>query len=484
VNNPSDSRYAALFRFFEEISAIPRGSGNEAAVSAHIADFARSRGLDFYTDELHNLIIRKPASPGAEGCAPVMLQGHLDMVCEKAAAVEHDFERDGIELIVENGVVHANGTTLGADNGAAVAIMMAALDDDGLVHPPLECVFTTQEETGLAGANGLDMSKISARTMLNLDSEEEGMATVSCAGGLRFEMRSGYAPKAVSGCGVRAAIRGLLGGHSGMDIDKERGNAIKLAARLALAAMETPGACLASFTGGGRDNAIARDGEAVLVFPDERSASEAQHRLEALADSIRAEYADGEPGLEIVIAPCPAPAQAVPSADAMRFLGVLSLGMHGVLRRDMQRGGFVVASVNLGVADCSGGEMKIIFTPRSSVQSIQDDTQSRLALLAGAFGFESSIHGRYPGWSYAPESRLREVVDEAWLGLTGEHMRFEALHAGLECGIFSEALPGLDAVAIGPTLRGVHTPQEEMPLDSFERCWDLVRDVLARLAKN
>ena len=198
--NNSDSRSAAPFRFFEEISAIPRGSGNEAAVCAHIADFARSRGLDFSTDGLHNIIVRKPASPGAEGCAPVMLQGHLDMVCEKSAGVEHDFERDGIELIVENGVVRANGTTLGADNGAAVAIMLAALDDDSLVHPQLECVFTTQEETGLAGASGLDKSKITARTMINLDSEEEGMATVSCAGGLRFELRSAYAPQAARGC--------------------------------------------------------------------------------------------------------------------------------------------------------------------------------------------------------------------------------------------------------------------------------------------
>ena len=221
-----------LFHFFEEISAIPRGSSNEKGISDYLVEFAKARGLWCHQDELYNVVIKKPASAGAEDKPAVMLQGHLDMVCEKLAGVAHDFEKDGIDLIVQDGVVTANGTTLGGDNGAAVALMMTVLDDDSLTHPALECVFTTQEETGLTGASGLDKSLISARTMINLDSEEEGIATVSCAGGMRFTMTRPVTRRSVSGKLLRVSVAGLLGGHSGTDIDKERQNGIILLARL------------------------------------------------------------------------------------------------------------------------------------------------------------------------------------------------------------------------------------------------------------
>ena len=472
----------SLFHFFEQISAIPRGSGNEKGISEFLMGFAAERGLEAWTDELHNVVIRKAASAGAEGRPAVMLQGHLDMVCEKVAGVQHDFERDGIELVVENGVLRANGTTLGSDNGAAVALMMAVLDDGTLEHPPLECVFTVQEETGLAGAQGIDKSRLKAKMMINLDSEEEGVATVSCAGGLRYDMTRTYEPAPVPPYAAEIDVAGLRGGHSGMDIDKERANAIKLAARLAACALRAPGAHLANFSGGSRDNAIAREAKAVLAFNSEGSLVQALDSVRSLADDIAAELGSSEPDLAINVQPCGCPDSAVPAAGARAFLAALELGMHGVLSRDMQRGGFVVSSVNLGVASCAGGSMHIVFNPRSSVESLQDYTLEKLELLAQAFGFSGTVRSRYPGWAYAEKSELRPVIDEVWREVSGSHMRFEAIHAGLECGLFAAAMPGLDAVAIGPTLIGVHSPDEHMPLDSYERTWELVTGVLRKLA--
>ena len=472
-----------LFHFFEDISAIPRGSSNEKAVSDYLVAFAKERGLWYHQDALHNVIIKKPASAGAEDKPAVMLQGHLDMVCEKLAGIDHDFEKDGIDLIVKDGVLTANGTTLGGDNGAAVALMLAVLDDDTLAHPALECVFTTQEETGLTGAAGLDKSLISARTMINLDSEEEGIATVSCAGGMRFTMTRPITRHTASGKLLTIDVSGLLGGHSGTDINKERQNGIILLARLINRVLHETGAQLASFAGGSKDNAIPREVCAVLVCSD-ADIEKAQSIAEAMAADFAAELVPFEPDFKCTISVKDGAAEVLSEADAKAFISAICLAPNGVRRRNLKQDGFVVTSLNLGVTRMDDTTASLVFAPRSSVASLQNYTTDCLYLLAETFGFDCDIAGAYPGWSFAEESPIRDTFIASYRELFDADLKIEAIHAGLECGLFSDALPGLDAIAVGPTIRGCHTPDEYLPLDSFERFYSLLTDVLSRLAKH
>lgn len=472
----------ALFHFFEEISAIPRGSSNEKAVSDYLVDFAKARGLDVYQDELWNVVIRKPASAGAENEPPVMLQGHLDMVCEKRADVRHDFTKDGIDLVVSEGVLSTRGTTLGGDNGAAVASMLAVLDDKALRHPPLECVFTTQEETGLGGAAALDKSRLAARTMINLDSEDEGVATVSCAGGMRLTLSRPAPKRAAAGTVLRLAVSGLLGGHSGIDIDKERVNANILMARLLHRLLRETRGALAAFEGGSKDNAIPRECTAALVYADAADAARAAAISREMAGAFSEEICPTEPDFTLTAETAPGAADVLAAPDARALVEAVLLAPNGVRARNRKQDGFVVASLNLGVVSTAGDAARLVFAPRSSVKSLQDDTVTRLTLLGDTFGFAREITGAYPGWRFAEESPIREVFRESYRSLFGGELRIEAIHAGLECGLFSDALPGLDAIAVGPTIEGVHTPDERLPLASFSRFYRLLCDVLARLA--
>lgn len=472
-----------FFHFFEDISAIPRGSGNEKAVSNHLVAFARARGLSVYQDDVNNIVIKKSGSPDAEDAAPVMLQGHLDMVCDKRVGVEHDFEHDGIELVVQDGVLSANGTTLGADNGVAVAFMMTLLDDDTLVHPPLECVFTTDEETGLIGAESLDKSKLSARIMINLDSEEEGVATVSCAGGLVATLTRPLVRERVRGTILTLEISGLLGGHSGMDIDRERGNADLLMARIVERLLRAGTARLVSFNGGTKDNAITRECTAVLVYADEAAAQAAAAEAQTQADAIARELEPFDPGFTCTAEVSGATeVEAMSDADARALVGALRLAPNGVIRRNVAVDGAVEVSSNIGVAATTDAEARFLLSPRASISSLQEDVKARIQVLADAFGFSVAFENEYPGWSYAAHSPVREVFQESYRELFGEELRIEAIHAGLECGIFADALPGLDAIAVGPTLYDVHTPDEHVELASIERFYRLLVDVLARLA--
>ncbi len=472
-----------LFHFFEEISAIPRGSGNEKEISDYLVKFAKDRGLWVHQDEAYNVIIKKKGSAGAEDKAPVMLQGHLDMVCDKLAGVEHDFETEGIELIVKDGVLSANGTTLGADNGVAAALMMMVLDDDEMKHPPVECVFTTEEEVGLNGAQALDKSLITARTMINMDSEEEGVATISCAGGLRIQLTRPIKREAAEGSLVSIQIEGLLGGHSGMDISKERQNANLLMARMAESLLRNTDGKLVTFAGGTKDNAITRECGASLIYTDQAEAEKAEKLACALAEDFADEITPYEPDFACEISVEDGrTASAISAEDAEAFISAIRLAPNGVHRRNLKMDGFVVVSSNIGVVRAEEDKLVIVVSPRSSVASLQEDTKARFQTLADSFGFETEYSGEYPGWSYAEESKIREVFVESFRELFGRELKLEAIHAGLECGLFTEAIPGLDAIAVGPTLYDVHTPDEHMPLDSFERFYELLKDVLARLA--
>ncbi len=472
-----------FFHFFEEISAIPRGSGNEKGISDYLVAFAKDRGLEVYQDSVYNVIIKKGGSAGAEHAEPVMMQGHLDMVCDKLAGVEHDFERDGIELVVTDGVLTANGTTLGADNGVAVAFMMTVLDDDTLAHPPLECVFTTDEETGLVGAETLDKSQISARIMINLDSEEEGVATVSCAGGVVATLTRPITREHVQGSTLTLTISGLAGGHSGSDIDRERGNADLIMARIVERLMRTGAPHLVSLDGGTKDNAITRESTAVVAYASAGEAQAAAEVAQGVIDEVSAELEVFDPGFACAVEVAEGQeVDAMADTDARAFVSALRLAPNGVMRRNVATDGSVEVSSNIGVVITRENEVTFLLSPRSSIASLQEDVKARIQTLADVFGFTASFDNEYPGWSYVEHSHVREVFQASYRELFGTELKIESIHAGLECGLFAEALPGLDAIAVGPTLSDVHTPDEHVDLASVERFYRLLVDVLARLA--
>ena len=473
-----------LFNFFEEISAVPRGSKNNQGISDYLVKFAEDRNLDYYRDDLLNVIIRKPGSNGASDKSPVILQGHMDMVCEKVEGCNHDFEKEGIDIIVEDGYVYANGTTLGADDGTAVALMLTLLDDKTAVHPPLECLFTTDEEIGLLGAAGLDCSQLKGHTMINLDSEEEGVITVSCAGGMRYTMKRKLKHNELKGTAVTLTISGLLGGHSGSDVDKERTNGIKLMARILDTVSGNKKAHLVHFTGGSKDNAIPRECSAEVLFDTVEDAEKAVKKWESLRKDLEKEIVPFEKNFQFSIKSEDNVSRCVMSdEDSEALLGAVLLVPNGVRKRNPSKDFFVVTSLNLGVVSTENGKAVLVFSPRSSVESLQEETVSLLNRTASLFGFETAIDGRYPGWEYKDDSKIREVFIDSYKNLFGGNLKVEAIHAGLECGLFSAQIPDLDAVAVGPTLTGVHTPDEKMELASFERFYSLLEDVLKRLAQ-
>lgn len=471
-----------LFHFFEDISAIPRGSANEKAISDYLVAFAEERNLWYHRDALFNVIIKKPASAGAKEKPAVMLQGHTDMVCEKLAGVAHDFTTDPLDLIIKDGVLSANGTTLGGDNGAAIACMLAILDDDTLTHPALECVFTTQEEIGLNGAEALDKSLLSARTMINLDSEDEGVATVSCAGGLRFALTRPITRSKKEGMLLHLEATGLLGGHSGTDINKEHQNANLLMARMINHLFHNTDALLVDFNGGTKDNAIPRETSATLFYSDEVAAKNAENLALALSADFSSEICPYEPAFQFLVSTENGTADVISAEDGKAFITAMCLAPNGVQFRNMNLDGFTVTSLNLGIAATDEKSASLVFAPRSSVATLMSALKEKLCLLAETFGFEVSMHGEYPGWSFAEVSPIRDVFVQSYKELFHDDLKIEAIHAGLECGLFSDAIPGLDAIAVGPTIRGCHTPDEHLPLDSFERFYELLTDVLKKLA--
>lgn len=471
-----------LFHFFEDISAIPRGSANEKAISDYLVAFAEERNLWYHRDAIFNVIIKKPASAGAKEKPAVMLQGHTDMVCEKLTGVAHDFTTDPLDLIIKDGVLSTNGTTLGGDNGAAVACMLAILDDDTLTHPALECVFTTQEEIGLNGAEALDKSLLSARTMINLDSEDEGVATVSCAGGLRFALTRPITRSKKEGMLLHLEATGLLGGHSGTDINKEHQNANLLMARMINHLFHNTDALLVDFNGGTKDNAIPRETSATLFYSDEVAAKNAENLALALSADFSSEICPYEPAFQFLVSTENGTADVISAEDGKAFITAMCLAPNGVQFRNMNLDGFTVTSLNLGIAATDETSASLVFAPRSSVATLMSALKEKLCLLAETFGFEVSMHGEYPGWSFAEVSPIRDVFVQSYKELFHDDLKIEAIHAGLECGLFSDAIPGLDAIAVGPTIRGCHTPDEHLPLDSFERFYELLTDVLKKLA--
>ncbi len=466
-----------LLDYFYEISAIPRASYKEEKIAAYLVEFAHEHHLDVYTDEAHNVLIRKAASAGYEHAPAVVLQGHTDMVCEKNACCTHNFDTDGIRIIREGDRLRADGTTLGADDGFAVAAMMTILADDTLAHPTLECLFTTAEEVGMDGMRAFDKSLLSGRMMINLDSCEEAFATAACAGGVRTDFRRGAAAEAANGQMIRLFVSGLCGGHSGEDINRGRGNALKLCARLLSVIGEFR---FIRLSGGDKDNAIPRECEAWILADDPAAAKE---RIAEEAARITRELSAADSAFRAEIT-CEDFSGSVISADDSRaLLSLLRILPCGPLSMSTGIADLVESSSNTAVVRTSEEGIQITVSSRSSVESKLDDICALLECCASLCGFSCEHYSRYPGWDFRRDSRMQQVYLSSVREVLGREGKIIGIHAGLECGLLSRAIPEMDMISIGPDMFDIHTPAEQMSVSSAERMYRLVCHMLASIRK-
>ena len=465
-----------VIRIFRELSKIPRGSGNEKAVSDWIKSWAEDRGLEVTQDEIWDLIIKKPASPGYEDHPPVLMQAHIDMVCEKNRSSDHDFTKDPIELSFDGEwITSANGTTLGADNGIGVAAAMAILDDD-LSHPPLEVVFTVQEETTFAGAEGVDVSSCKAMRMINLDHADEREVIVgSCGGtGVEFTMpldRATDVPKGSSAFRVR--LTGLKGGHSGEDIHRGRGNAIDLLIRL----LECQELKVVSITGGSNRLAIPREAEAVVLSADEASLSK---YVSDMKQVFRKELGGAAPDLDIYIEPAE-PEAPLTDESFSKVAAAVRLYPNGIVNMNGSFDGLVESSDNIGIISTDGDVLKMTSEVRGAYQSTVNDISQSIKALAGLLGAEVGFFNAYVPWEFEEGSNLRQLAMSTYNDLFGGDMRPLALHAGLECGFFAEKKPGIDLISIGPDCQYFHSPEERVRAESIEHFYDLLKAMLTQM---
>ena len=470
----------SVFRFFEEISAIPRGSYNEAGIADYLVAFAKARGLEYWRDELHNVLIKAPATKGLETVPPILLQGHTDMVCEKNGDVEHDFLRDPLDLYVEDGFLRARGTTLGADNGIAVAMMLSLLDGELAEHPAYECLFTVAEEVGLNGAHGFDYSRIASRRMINMDSEELGVVTCGCAGGLRSDLCLTLHPEAFQGTALTVSVSGLMGGHSGENIKDGRANANKVMGRLLAALRQEGDVRIVRIEGGSKDNAIPRECRAVLAVADAEQASEC---LSQIAAEIAGELAAEDRGFTVTCEVTEDEAVMSSREDTLRLIALLACAANGVQEMSHNVQGLVEYSRNLGVIRTENDCVSVVFSSRSAIESQLDASIRELDAWAALIGCTVRHYSRYPGWAFAPHSFLRDAYLQAYRKVVGKDASVNVIHAGLECGIIYSKLPDMDIISIGPTMHNIHSPNEALDLASVETFWKTVEQLIRDLSQ-
>ena len=467
-----------VMHWFEALCAIPHGSGNTKKISDFCVEFARERSFEHYQDSLNNVIIIAPPSPGYEASPTVIIQGHLDMVCEKTADCGIDFKTDGLSLETDGKYVWASGTTLGGDDGIAIAMALAIMEDTALPHPRLEAVFTVDEETGMYGAAGIDCSRLQGRTMLNLDSEDEGIFTVGCAGGVRANCALPVETEPFSGRAVHIAVSGLTGGHSGQEIDKCRASANMLMGRVLAALMPDGGFRLVSITGGNMDNAICVQADAVAAVGDVEAARRAVAELEK---ALKREYETPDPGLCVTLEETAAAELCMTRRSTQSCVSALLMFPSGVQEMCPDIPGLVETSLNLGILRAGPDGFTASFSVRSSVGSRKELLKLKLETVMRALGGSVSFAGQYPAWEFRRDSHLRDTMTEVFREQYGREPQVLTIHAGLECGLLGEKLPGLDCVSIGPDLHDIHTPRERMDIASVQRVWRFVLEVLKRL---
>ena len=470
----------AVFEYFEKLCAVPHGSGNTKQISDLCVGFAKELGLRWRQDEANNVVIWKDASPGCEDAPAVILQGHIDMVCVKTEDCAKDMAREGLDLRTDGGWVWAERTSLGGDNGIAVAMILAILADGRLPHPPLEAVFTVDEEVGLEGAFALDCSDLKGRKLVNLDSEEEGVFTVSCAGGVRVDCFLPGVKAPLNGeAGYEISLEGLLGGHSGAEIHKGRASANQVMGRVLYSAMERcPGLRLADIRGGQFDNVICSRNHAKVAVPADRAAA-LEAFIREFDAALKNEYAGCDGGVTLTCGRTALDAALSPEATANMLRTLLAVPQ-GVQAMSADFPGLVQTSLNMGVIELREEGLYFGVSVRSCIATQKEMIIQRLKAILELGGGSFSLRGNYPGWQFARSSALREEILAAYQAVCGREGTLEATHGGLECGLFMEKLPGLDAVSLGPELHDVHSVKERLSVASTGRVYEVTREFLRR----
>ncbi|MCI9070832.1 aminoacyl-histidine dipeptidase [Clostridium sp.] len=472
----------AVFEYFEEISNIPRGSGNEKEISDYLLNFGKSLGLESIQDKALNVIIKKPGTKGYENAPTVIIQGHMDMVCEKNNGVEHDFEKDPLKLRIVDDYIYATDTTLGADNGIAVAYAMAILASNDIPHPPIEVLITTDEETGMSGAMAIDKENIDGKILINLDNEEEGYLLVSCAGGVRSTgtiniEKQDIKDKAL----IKINISGLKGGHSGMDIIKERGNSNKILGRVLKGLSREVKFNIISLNGGSKNNAIPREAEAIIstsINDEETVMNVIKNWNDIIASELRAQ----DPGVKIEGSIASENLEKeFTDESTSKVLDLLYLYPNGINSKSVDIDGLVESSTNLGVLTTNDTTVEFDSAIRSSVPSLKEEIVLRSKTIVELLGGEFTTTSDYPAWQYNPDSQIREICQRVHKELYGKEAEIVAIHAGVECGLFNEKLGNLDMISFGPNLYDVHTPDEHMSISSVKNCYEYLKAILKEI---
>jgi dipeptidase D len=474
----SDLEPKEVFHYFEQICSIPHPSYKEEKISDYCVSFAKERNLAVWQDELKNIIIIKDATPGYEKEEPIIIQGHMDMVCEKEADCDIDFEKDGLRLFIDGDYVKAKGTTLGGDDGIAVAYALAILDSDTIEHPKLEVIFTVCEEVGMEGATGIDVSMLQGRRLLNLDSEEEGYMLASCAGGCSAECVLPVTWEEKTGTIVTITVAGLMGGHSGVEIDKGRANSNLLMGRILLEAGTQSEISLVSLSGGTKDNAIPRETKASVLL-DSKDVDAFVKEVNNSAKAIMHEYTTSDPDIKITVAKAEeTTSDVLPKELTTKVILLITELPNGVQRMSTDITGLVETSLNLGVAILSKEKLSLRYSVRSSVQTAKESILMKMEALVGYFGGNIVRTGEYPAWEYKKDSKLREDMIRIFKHMYGKDPIIQAIHAGLECGILSGKLEGLDCISFGPNISDIHTTEEKLSISSTKRVWEYILEVL------
>ena len=468
-----------VFSFFEDICNIPHPSYKEEKISNYLVDFAKERKLEYYQDSLNNVIIIKEASKGYEDAAPIILQGHMDMVCEKTPDCDKNMDEDGLDLEVNGDFISAKGTTLGGDDGIAVAYALAILDDDSIAHPRLEFVCTVSEEVGMEGASSIDVSMLKGKKLLNMDSEEEGIMLASCAGGCSSRVTLKLDKNKVTGTKLSITLSGLTGGHSGVEIDKGRGNANVLMSRILRDVITDNNVYLAAFNGGRKDNAIPRECMAEIIVAADKTA-EVKAAIENAAKEIKEEFATSDADLKCVVdisEGCST--EAVTYEDSTKAVSLIQALPNGIMRMSQDIDNLVETSLNLGVISLDESGICLRFSLRSSVGAALKNLKSQIKFISEAFRANAEFTGEYPAWEYKKDSKLRDDMVRIFEQMYGKKPTIEAIHAGVECGILAGKIEGLDCISMGPDIFDIHTTEEHLSISSTKRMYEYILNVIA-----
>lgn len=468
-----------IWKNFSKLNAVPRSSKKEEKVIAFIKEFGENLGLETTVDEVGNVIIKKPATPGMENRKSIVMQSHLDMVCQKNNDVNFDFETQGIQMEVDGDWVKAKGTTLGADNGLGVATIMSVLESSDIPHPDLEALFTIDEETGMTGALGLKPGQLTGQILLNLDTEEDDEIDIGCAGGIDVTVTQNYPTEATNGQIVRIEVKGLQGGHSGMDIHKGFGNANIIMGRILYKALENQNVQLVSIDGGSLRNAIPRESVALISV---RNAGEfIENVTNGIKKEILEEFASVEAHLQINIENSTSSDKALSVGDSKKIILVLKSLHNGVYRMSPDVQDLVESSNNVARVELKEGGLKILNLSRSSVDSSKDSVAEQLKSVSELAGMNVEFSGSYPGWKPKPGSEIVQVLEKIYTEKFAEKPHVVACHAGLECGIIGANYPEMEMVSYGPTIRGAHSPDEKANISSTQKFWSFTKDILANI---